>query len=228
MRVLKVFILFILLISFVCAQEDIPEGNELAKVGTAGAQFLKFPVGARGAALGNALVLKVRDASAVFWNPAGLAHITEGSIFYSHSILYMDMNFGGLSMVYTIPTIGNLGVNFVYFGSGEIEETTVEYQDGTGSMFSYTDMAIGASYARALTNRFSIGFNLRYIQENLTAGLTDEHKASNWAADIGVLYFTDFKGLTVGMSIRNFGPQLQPSGTYRDWDKIILQCQILN
>jgi len=217
MKGLKIITLFFFVLSSVYAQTS----DELAKVGTAGAQFLKYPVGARGASLGNGLVVKVHDASSVFWNPAGLADVKGISAFYSHTALFMDMSFGGASVVYTLPRFGNFGVNLVYFSSGDIEETTVEQQYGTGNTFKFTDMALGISYARALTNRFCIGWNLRYIHEDLANGLSgvgDELQANSWSVDIGMLYFTDFKGLTIGMNIKNFGPQLQPSGTYQDWD----------
>ena len=192
----------------------------MAKAGTAGAQFLKYPVGARGASLGSGLVVNVHDASAVFWNPAGLAKVKGVSAFYSHTPLFMDMTFDGASAVYTLPRIGNLGVNFVSFSSGDMEETTVQQQSGTGNTFQFTDLALGVSFARALTNRFTIGWNLRYIHENLASGLGSggEFQAKNWGVDIGILYSTDFKGLTMGMNIKNFGPQLHPGGTYQDWD----------
>ena len=216
MRVSRIGIIVGFLLSALYSQTS----DELAKVGTSGAQFLKYPVGARGAALGNGLIVKVQDASAVFWSPAGLARVEGMSAFYTHTSLFMDMSFDGASLVYTHPKYGNVGINFVYFSSGDIEETTVEQQSGTGNNFQFTDLALGVSYARALSNRFSIGGNLRYIQENLAAGLgsNGEFTAENWSVDIGILYLTDFKGLSLGMKISNFGPQLEPEGTYQDWD----------
>lgn len=217
MRRCTIFVLSVFVLSTAAFAQT---SDELAKVGTVGAQFLKYPVGARGASLGNGLVIKVHDASAVFWNPAGLARINGMSAFFSHTALFMDMSFDGASFTYTIPRVGNLGINFVNFSSGDIEETTVEQQSGTGNTFQFTDLALGISFARALTDRFSIGWNLRYISENLASGLGsgDELQAKNWSVDIGILYFTGFKNLTMGMSIKNFGPQLQPGGTYQDWD----------
>ncbi|MCK4446458.1 MAG: hypothetical protein KAW56_05200, partial [Candidatus Marinimicrobia bacterium] len=119
MRGLRISILLIFLLSvgLIFAQTS----DELAKVGTTGAQFLKFPVTARGASLGNGLIVKVNDASAVFCNPAGLARIKGVSAFYTHTMLYMGMNLDAASAVYNIPSIGNIGINFVYFSSGDME-----------------------------------------------------------------------------------------------------------
>jgi len=216
MRVSKLSIVVGFLFAVLYSQAS----DELAKVGTSGAQFLKYPVGARGAALGNGLIVNVQDASAVFWSPAGLARIEGMSAFYTHTSLFLDMSFDGASVVYTHPKYGNVGLNFVHFSSGDMEETTVEQQDGTGNKFQFTDLALGLSYAQSFTNRFSLGGNLRYIQEDLAAGLGSdgEYSAKNWSVDIGVLYLTDFKGLTLGMKIANFGPQLEPEGEFQDWD----------
>lgn len=194
------------------------QGSELAKVGTAGAQFLKLPVGARGSALSNSMLAKVEDASAAFWNPAGLARIQRMSAFYSHSSMYFDMSFDGAAFAYRMPRIGTFGMNLVYFSSGDIEETTVAQQNGTGNTFQYTDFTLGASYSRRMTNRFSVGANVKYVQESFAAGLDDNLKAGNVGFDLGLLYYTDFSGLTIGMSVKNFGSQLRPEGTFVDYD----------
>ena len=55
------------------AQADIFE-----KVGTFGGQFLKIGVGARAAGMGGAYVAMTDDATAVFWNAAGIARVEEG------------------------------------------------------------------------------------------------------------------------------------------------------
>lgn len=193
-------------------------GSELAKVGTAGAQFLKLPVGARGSALNNSMLAKVEDASAVFWNPAGLSRIERMSAFYTHSSLFFDTSFDGAAFAYRMPGLGTFGLSFVYYSSGDIEETTITNQYGTGNTFQYTDLAVGASYSRRMTNRFSVGANVKYVQENYAAGLDDNLKAGNIGIDLGLLYYTDFSGLTIGMNVKNFGPQLRPEGTYVDYD----------
>jgi hypothetical protein len=220
MRGTKICILFIFLFVLSSGVIYSQTSDELAKAGTVGAQFLKFPVTARGAALGNGLVVKVNDASAIFCNPAGLAAATGISAFYSHTMLYFDMNLDAASVIYNVPRVGNFGINFIYFSSGDIEETTVEQQDGTGNMFQYIDYALGVSYARRITNRFNFGLNFKYAHEDLASGLGsgDEFKAGNLAIDVGLAYHTDFKGLSIGMNIKNFGPELQPKGIYQDWD----------
>jgi hypothetical protein len=47
--------------------------QEVKKVGTSSAAFLKIPVGSRGASMGSAFVSLADDPSALYWNPGGLS-----------------------------------------------------------------------------------------------------------------------------------------------------------
>jgi len=66
-------------------------GNEI-KIGTAGAQELRIPVGSRGSALGGAMVANAYGAEALFWNPAGAANQTGTEAMFSHLEYFADMN----------------------------------------------------------------------------------------------------------------------------------------
>ncbi|MBN1997130.1 PorV/PorQ family protein [candidate division KSB1 bacterium] len=187
--------------------------QEFAKVGTAGAQFLKIGVGARGTAMGEAYDAICNDATSIFWNPAGLAFVKKQSATFSHANWLADIKYDAGAYAYSLGPAGVVGVSFAYLNSGDIEETTVEMQEGTGNYFTAGNLMFGASYARMLTDRFSIGGNVKYVEEKLA-----DEKASAWGIDVGILYFTGFKSLRLGMSIRNFGPELQFSGKYRDYD----------
>jgi hypothetical protein len=91
---------------------------------------------------------------------------------------------------------------------GDMAVRTVEMPEGTGEFFSAGDLAIGLSYARNLTDRFSIGVTAKYIQQTIW-----HSSASAVALDAGTLFKTDlFNGMVIGASISNFGPQLTMSG----------------
>jgi hypothetical protein len=190
------------------------QGQEFAKVGTMGAQFLKIDLDARSVAMGSASMAFSRDAGAAFRNPAGLVHIPGSSFIASYAPWFADINLYGASFARNFGPYGVAGIHFIYLNSGEMEETTVDQQQGTGHMFSVSDFALGASYARRLTDKFSIGGNVRWIYEDLYVS-----KASVFGVDIGFLYDTGFKTLRMGMSIKNFGSKfnLDP-GTYQDYD----------
>jgi hypothetical protein len=63
------------------------------------------------------------------------------------------------------------------------------------------------TYARNLTDRFSIGATGKYIQQRIW-----NETASSFALDVGLVYQTNFRGMKIGMSIANFGGDLQLDG----------------
>lgn len=203
----------ILIITIVLLSFGLVQAQEFAKVGTSGAQFLKIAVGARGIGMAEAFDAVCSDASSIFWNPAGLTNIDKNSLMVAHANWLADINYEAAAYARNFRGIGVIGVSFGYLGSGDIEETTVMQQDGTGNFFSASNLTMGVSYARSLTDKFSIGGNIKYVEEKL-----ENEKATAWAVDIGTVYKTGFRSLRMGISIRNFGPELKFSGTYQDYD----------
>ena len=56
-------------------------------LGTAGAQFLKIPVGARESAMAGAVIANTSDATSLFWNPAGITGVKTNDLGFSHTYL---------------------------------------------------------------------------------------------------------------------------------------------
>jgi len=188
-------------------------GQDFAKVGTVGAQFLKISIGARGAGMGGAFEGVANDVSSMFYNPSGLVYVQGTSVFVSHTAWMADMGFEALGIAKNIPDFGVVGIGMGYLGSGDIERTTVENPDGGIGNFSTEHWFASVSVARRLTDKFSVGGNVKFIRERL-----DDESSNAWATDLGVHYMTGFKSLRLAMSVRNFGPEIQLSGTYYDLD----------
>ncbi|MBN1755291.1 PorV/PorQ family protein [bacterium] len=174
-----------------------------AKVGTAGAQFLELGVGARSVGMGEAFKAVANDATALFYNPGGVAWLTQKEVAFSYVKYPADINYGYAGLVYPIPG-GALGLSWYGLSTGEMDETTWEHTEGTGRTFVASDMAVGFTFSRMLTDKFSAGLTLKYIGEFYA-----DEQAHGWAFDIGTLYFTDFKTLRLGMNIANFGPDMK-------------------
>ncbi|MBN2009629.1 PorV/PorQ family protein [candidate division KSB1 bacterium] len=181
--------------------------QSISRVGTTAAPFLKIGVGARALAMGEAFVTQANDATALYWNPAGLGVIAHNQFIFTHYDYIADLDFDYAGIALQLPLIGTVGLQFSYLGAPDIERTTLESQDGNGEMVSAAFYTAGISYGRALTDRFSIGGTAKYIRENLW-----HSSASGMALDIGVLYTTIFKNINIGMSISNFGTSMQMSG----------------
>ena len=85
--------------------------------------------------------------------------------------------------------------------------------------YSPTALALGVSYAKALSDKFSIGGDIRYVYQNYGDGhvvggdyINMETKKIDidvLAFDFGVLYKTGFKSLNLGMSMRNFSSEIK-------------------
>ncbi len=182
-------------------------GFSVSKVGTTAANFLKVGVGARAIAMGGAYVSLANDASAMFWNPAGIALIQGGEAFFNHNEWIADISFDYAGLVFLLPRIGSFGLNATFLSMAEIERTTEIYPDGTEQLYSAGSYALGVTFAKSLTDRFSIGFNVKYINEYIL-----NSSASGFAIDIGTMFITQFKGLRIGANISNFGTKMQMSG----------------
>ncbi len=189
---------------------------EVTKVGTTAAKFLSIPVGARALGMGGSFVALANDASAMYWNPAGIARINQSEAMFTHSSWLADISFNYGGVVAPLSDFGTVGVNFTSLSMGEMEVTTELQPDGNGQTFTAGSFAVGVSYARNLTEWFSIGANAKYIQEHIR-----NTSASGLAIDVGTLFNTPFTGLTFGAGISNFGQKMQLSG-----DDLLVQKDI--
>lgn len=195
-------------------------GQNFAKVGTVGAKFLQIGIGARAAGMGSAYEGICDDITAIFWNPSGLVHIENTSVFLSHTSWLADISMESFAAAKNIEDIGVIGFSMAYMGSGDIEITNELHPDGGIGNFNTEHWYAGVSFARRLTDKFAFGANAKFIRERL-----DDEASSAWATDLGVQYYTGFKSLRLAMSIRNFGPEIQLSGSYYDLDNGIPQSE---
>ena len=117
------------------------EGAEIfEKVGTLGGQSLKIGVGARAAAMGEAYVALSDDATAVYWNPAGIARMSGQSISLNHTSWPADILFDQAAYVFNIKWIpGMLGVNVRALTMSRDIVRTTYLPEGTGDTFDAGD-----------------------------------------------------------------------------------------
>lgn len=177
------------------------------KVGSNAAQFLKIGVGARATALSGSFVALADDASALYWNPAGAAWLEGRHLLVTHTESFAELDHAFAA--FTLPVSGSstIGVHFVTLYSPEMEQTTIEQPGGTGVFFEARDIALGLTYARQMTDRFTFGLTGKYIQQSIF-----NESAEGLAFDIGGILQTDFQGLRIGVSMSNFGDKLTLEG----------------
>ena len=181
--------------------------QEVTKVGTTGGKFLSIPVGARAVGMGGAFVAVANDASAMYWNPAGIGRLSQSEAIFTHSAWVADLDFNYGGVVVPVSGLGTVGISFTSLTMADMERTTEDQPEGTGEFFSAGSFAVGLSYARNLTEWFSIGGNVKYINEHIW-----NSSATGFAVDVGTLFTTPFTGVKFGAGISNFGSKLQIRG----------------
>lgn len=182
------------------------EGRDVSKRGLTAANFLLVPVGARASAMGSAVTATIDDASAIYWNPSGLARMRGGSFEAEYARWFSGIDFNQVTVAYPLAG-GTVGVAVTALRTADMEETTVEQQDGTGRTFDAASYAFSLAYARQLTDRFSIGGTAKYVSERINVS-----NATGLAFDVGTTFTTPLRGIRLGAAIANYGTKLQMRG----------------
>lgn len=178
-----------------------------SKVGTSAAQFLGIGVGPKSVAMGGAFTAIGDDASTLYWNPGAISRLSESQTMFSNTNWLVDTNIHLLAGVLKIDQTNAIGIFLTQLDYGEEEITDLYNQEGTGLYWKASDLVAGLSYARNMTNRFSIGGSLKYITQKIY-----NESASSVALDVGLLYQTLNEKFRIGMSISNFGSDMKLDG----------------
>jgi len=165
---------------------------------TTAVPFLTITPDSRSAGMGDAGVARDPDANSVHWNVSSMAFITKKAGVALNAAPWLrqlvpDVWFYHLAG-YTKVGQRNQSVitsSIRYFSLGEIQFTD-EFGNSNGNATPY-ELAIDVGYATQLSDRFSLGGSMRFINSCLTCGATGEigskFKPGRAAAgDFGVYY----------------------------------------
>lgn len=201
-------LLTLLLLLVTAGQANSQFVSNVSKVGTTAAPFLEIGVGARATAMGGAFVGVADDVSAIYWNPAGTPQLVQGEIGFVHTAWIAGIAFDNVAATFPMGNGMTIGGFLTALSMDEMEVRTIEMPEGTGELFRASDVAFGLSYGWQLTDRLSVGANGKYIRQAIW-----NSSASAIAADLGLLFKMPFyNGVNLGMSVSNFGPDMQMTG----------------
>jgi hypothetical protein len=201
-RILSLFVIAILILTSVSVY-----AARTTKTGTTSAQFLKIGTYASTLGMGESAVANPIGLSAIHWNPAGLSRYHTQEAAFSQSNWLAGTQFLHVSAAMDLDRVGVISAYITNLDYGDMVVRTELKPEGTGEIFSASDMSIGISYAINLTDHFSIGGSFKYISQQIW-----HMSASTVAFDIGSLFITPFKDIRIGMSITNFGGQMTLQG----------------
>jgi hypothetical protein len=178
------------------------------RVGTTAAQFLKIGAGARAIGMGSAYTAIANDILAVYWNPAGLSRVNRtGEAIFNHASWLADTKYNFAAVSLNLSTVGSIGLQVISFSTPEQPVRTIANPDGDGRFWDATAFTIGVTYARNLTERFSIGLTAKFISERIFNA-----SANGAAFDLGIMFNTPLDNLVLGASISNFGTKMRLEG----------------
>ncbi len=180
------------------------------KVGTIGGQSLKIGIGARPAAMGEAFVAVSEDPISVYWNPAGIARLDDQSITLNHATWPADIRISHAAYIFSpgrrLPGKIAFSARSMWM---DVEPVRTPYRpEGTGEFWDAGELALGVSYARAFTDKFSAGVTLNYFKSALANVV-----AQTATFDFGTIYNTGVRGFKIGIAIQNVGSDMQYEGT---------------
>ena len=202
----------------------LPPMQAQQKIAQTGMKFLNVATDPRSVALGEAMTSVEGNSSAMFFNPAGMArlgfwHISVGQAKW---IADIDHNFGSFAIS---PADGDYGVFGVFVQAVDYGdfEGTIFYPNENGYLdigtFTPYAVVIGVGYARAFSDKFSLGGNVKFVSQDLGAAVVSQDTLGNSATsgnstnvpafDFGILYKTGFKSLNFGMTVRNFAREVR-------------------
>ncbi|PKL82262.1 MAG: hypothetical protein CVV24_11020 [Ignavibacteriae bacterium HGW-Ignavibacteriae-3] len=183
--------------------------RDITKVGTTAGQFLKIGPGARAMAMGGTYVGISDDIFAVYYNPAGIA-ISKGNgqVAFNHTQWLADIQYDFAAASVNVESLGSLFISVTSLRVPEEKVRTFEFPEGNGQYWDAGSVSFGVGFARSLTDRFSIGFNAKYIQESIWST-----SATGFALDVGTYYVTPFNDLVIGASVTNFGSKMKLDGS---------------
>jgi len=180
--------------------------GDVSRKGTTGAEQLLIPVGARGIATGGAFISTLTGLEAIYYNPAGFGLHQRTEAMFSYMSYIADINVSYFAAGTNLGEVGSVALSIKTLDVGDIPVTTNDFPDGTGESYSPSFLTIGLTYAKLLTDRISIGTNLKLISETI-----ENVSATGFALDAGVQYRLNPQ-VSLGAAIKNIGGNMTFGG----------------
>lgn len=195
------------------------------KLAQTGMKFLNVGATAQATGMAEAVTAIEGQSVSMFYNPAGMARqesFVDVYINQTQWIADITHNFASISVNPWGGSYGVIGMTLQFVDYGDLQQT-IRADNTQGfldiGLFKPAASAIGIGYANALSDRFSVGGNVKFVNQNLGTAITDidpqgarVEKSSSTDVlvfDFGMLYKTGFKSLQFGVSVRNFSKEVK-------------------
>lgn len=183
--------------------------KSIEKRGQASMTFLLINPSPRAAGMVASSMLE-GEAGALFQNPAGIANISKQiDVMFAQTQWIGDITQNAVAVAYRAEGVGVFGLSWVSMDHGDIFRTTINkdpFSKGFNEIgqVETDEGVIGVAYAREITNKFSVGGQVKQVRQTL-----QDTRADGIAFDLGLVYRTGYKNSRLTMSIRNFSKEVQ-------------------
>jgi hypothetical protein len=203
------------------AQRAEAKGYGATEQATSGAVFLRLGADARAAAMGTAVHAAVDDATAIYWNPAGLAGLRYRHATMTHGASYQStfQNFVAYAQPVESPfsrpsgrerdlgadQLGTLGVAVLYQNSGTLPEVD-NTATATGDHITPQDLAVFIAWGTTIFRSLDVGLALKYVSSKI------QTVAQTGTVDLGTRWRTTLPGdfpYALSLSAQNIAGQLK-------------------
>ncbi len=169
--------------------------NALAQSGDAGqpGEFLRYGVGGRALGMGHTFTGLADDASAIYWNPAGMMNMQRAEFSSMYTDLFLDSRFTYMAVAMPRSYVG--AQNAVGLAWVNLNMADFDQRDGNNASqgsFDFYEQAFMLSFAREWVNSWGVlnyGLNLKTVSQNFPGYDADgKSSGTGFGADIGVTF----------------------------------------
>jgi outer membrane protein OmpA-like peptidoglycan-associated protein len=174
--------------------------------GTTAHPLLKIGFGPRAAAMGNAYVGFASGVTALWWNPAGLAHLNTYEAMLTHHEWFRGIRDEFAAIIWPQSPWNTFSFALNFTSASGIERWNDQNQP-EGTFMAYDAVFVG-SYTRLLGERFALGASVKGVYENL-----DDVAGYGGAADLA-LHWKASPVFGLGLTVQNLGPMIYPGASF--------------
>jgi len=195
------FFLIILIITGISLQ------SRVKAQATTGAAFLRMTIGSRAQAMGDAYTGLARNATGMYYNPAGLGFSLTREIMLFHAQWFEDIALENISGIYPVNGKLTFGAGISYLHLPELTRYEIDPVSGgplKNGTFGIADFIFTLGVGYKLGANLGLGVNVKYFTEKL-----ENVTAQGVAFDLGILAQLPFDFFSVGFAVQNLGPKLK-------------------
>ncbi|MDO8735032.1 MAG: PorV/PorQ family protein, partial [Elusimicrobiota bacterium] len=177
-----------------------------ASSGGQAGQFLSWGAGARALAMGKAFLAVSDDASATYWNPAGLTQLEQKEFTGLYAKLWYDTAYSFISYAHPTTKLGVFGLSLVSLTSEKFEKVSIErnaagdvvgFNDDLGD-FSDAQTAYIGSFAKDLSKKLAFGASAKYVSH-----VIDIYKVAFITSDVALMMTDVYPKFKLAIAVQN-------------------------